>query len=83
MDMLKKFLYVLSPAHTSVEQEKLTQELTEYQVRKKAFCKMMFAYKLHTLFVHKLYFMSMWQAIIYLLIYCEWQSKCVYMLTKM
>ncbi|XP_071500068.1 GTP-binding protein 2-like [Diadema antillarum] len=32
MDTLKKFLYVLSPAHTSAEQEKLTQELTEYQV---------------------------------------------------
>ncbi|XP_030854561.1 GTP-binding protein 2 [Strongylocentrotus purpuratus] len=32
MEMLKKFLYVLSPANTSMEQEKLTQELTEYQV---------------------------------------------------
>lgn len=32
LDRLKKFLHVLPPSHSSVEQEKLTQELTEYQV---------------------------------------------------
>ena len=32
LDRLKKFLHVLPPSHNSVEQDKLTQELTEYQV---------------------------------------------------
>ncbi|XP_022081456.1 GTP-binding protein 2-like [Acanthaster planci] len=32
LDMLKKFLHVLPPSHNSIEQEKLAQELTEFQV---------------------------------------------------
>lgn len=32
LDRLKKFLHVLPPSHNSVEQDKLAQELTEYQV---------------------------------------------------
>ncbi|XP_033641224.1 GTP-binding protein 2-like [Asterias rubens] len=32
LDMLKKFLHVLPPSHSSLEQEKLSQELAEFQV---------------------------------------------------